>query len=499
MKRSVFQCRFLSDVILNASAATEGNNRTINYIPGAALLGVAASNYDSFGADSYMVFHSGQVRFCDGHLFQQQRSIKIPAAFYVKKGEKLDSGCDVFVHHRIDEKLKDEWRSNGIQIKQQRDGYMIQNGNGYQMIKELKDFSIKSAYDRETRRAKDEKMFGYEYMSAGLEWEFYVDFEQDAEYLMEKVKISLEGRRKLGRSKSAQFGLVEIQHISDEDIKSYNDNIPEFMVFYAESCLAFINEYGLPTLTPTAADFGVEGEICWGKSQILTRTYAPWNQKRLTRDGDRICIDKGSVIIIHRTGAFDANLVLKGVGIYRNEGFGSVLVNPDFLNTDERGVSNIVFNNGVDPKNQFVSLSSEKIEIIENDPLIQFLKNMEGRVKSDNEILEAVRHFTDDKANSIIYKKIKPSQWGGIRERSSRADNLSHLRELLFGEKQGKDGIEFKKELGYLTHGIAAEDWRERRRLEKLKTWILDRGETAPQATIVLAAAMAKKASSKKK
>ena len=40
------------------------------------------------------------------------------------------------------------------------------------------------------------------------------------------------------------------------------------------------------------------GRINWEKSQILTKSFAPWNYTRKTRDADRVCIDKGSVIIV---------------------------------------------------------------------------------------------------------------------------------------------------------------------------------------------------------
>ena len=58
MKRLNFRIKFVTDIILNATAATEGNNNTLEYIPGAALLGIAAQGYDSLGNDAFDVFHS---------------------------------------------------------------------------------------------------------------------------------------------------------------------------------------------------------------------------------------------------------------------------------------------------------------------------------------------------------------------------------------------------------------------------------------------------------
>ena len=38
-----FKCTLLSDVILNQKAATDGPNKTLDFIPGSSFLGIAAS------------------------------------------------------------------------------------------------------------------------------------------------------------------------------------------------------------------------------------------------------------------------------------------------------------------------------------------------------------------------------------------------------------------------------------------------------------------------
>ena len=47
----------------SARAATEGDHQTLNYIPGAALLGWAAARLYDDMEDPFCVFHSGAVRF----------------------------------------------------------------------------------------------------------------------------------------------------------------------------------------------------------------------------------------------------------------------------------------------------------------------------------------------------------------------------------------------------------------------------------------------------
>ena len=128
MKILKFRCILQSDVILNQKAATEGPNKTLDFIPGSCFLGVAAASlYDDFEkmdetAKKKMItiFHSGKVRFGDAHPSKgNKRGLKIPASlFYPKLGNITDG--EVYVHHRIpDEKLSDkDFKSK--QIKQLR-------------------------------------------------------------------------------------------------------------------------------------------------------------------------------------------------------------------------------------------------------------------------------------------------------------------------------------------------------------------------------------------
>lgn len=44
-----FKCHLDSDVVLNQSAATEGSNSTLDFIPGNVFLGIVARHYDEFG------------------------------------------------------------------------------------------------------------------------------------------------------------------------------------------------------------------------------------------------------------------------------------------------------------------------------------------------------------------------------------------------------------------------------------------------------------------
>lgn len=486
MKKFNFKCKFITDVVLNSTAATVGNNTTLDYIPGAAFLGIAALSYKDFGNDAYDVFHSGKVRFSDGHLVETKRAFKVPASFFVKKGESLNDTESIFIHHQITAKQKEDLRKNGIQLKQQRFGFLVSDGSFLYKVEMAKDFTIKSAYDRNLRRSADKKMFGYEYIENGSEWSFFVEVDADNENLSKKIKNELIGKKRLGRSKTAEFGLIEISFEGEENENpNVKFEIGNEIFLYAESQLAFVNEFGYPTLTPEAKDFGIEGKIIWEKSQILTRSYAPYNTKRETREADRICIDKGSVFVVKVAGTIEKELLNRGVGLYLNEGFGKIMVNPDFLTSHSVKVK-------VKEKEKSTTKEKTKLlpipESLKNIPLMQYLENNVKQEQAEFDILKRVDDFII--INYEKYKKIRPSQWGGIRERARRVIDKEKLMELLFGEVDGKTMIE----MGYLTHGVAVNDWNERNRISILNKWITSFDDKdCRTATIVLAAAMAKK------
>lgn len=63
MIRIKFECKLLSDVIINQSAATDGNNSTLDFIPGNSFLGIVASHYAEYSKEDAMtLFQNMKVR-----------------------------------------------------------------------------------------------------------------------------------------------------------------------------------------------------------------------------------------------------------------------------------------------------------------------------------------------------------------------------------------------------------------------------------------------------
>lgn len=212
-----FTCHLESDIILNQKSASEGLNKTLDFIPGSCFLGIAASElYDTStpeaAKNSFYIFHSGNVRFGDAHpLNGKVRALRTPASLFYPKGMKVEDGT--YVHHFYD-RAEDKKDGNGkekqpMQLKQCRGGFYAFSKDVATKVDTTTTFSVKSAYDRTQRRAQDEQMFGYEALSAGIDMGFTV--EVDDERFREAICNALTGLKRVGRSRSAQYGLVSIE------------------------------------------------------------------------------------------------------------------------------------------------------------------------------------------------------------------------------------------------------------------------------------------------
>jgi len=458
-----FKCILKSDIIINASLATEGNMKTLDYIPGSNFLGIVAKDYDDWKKRglAYALFHSGEVSFGDAHLARDGKpSYAMPYSLYTNKldTEVRGENTKVWLHHALvsnEIRPKDE-EDNFIQLKQHRSGYFNKNGDFIPRVK--KQFALKSAQDRTTRKSRDSAMFGFESMSAGQEFIFSVDFKKgnpETEKIIGTIKQdlidALSGSQKIGKSKSAQYGQVNIEKIEDPDTFADGNFDKHRLLIYAESNLCFFNEYGQPTYQPSPKDFGLEdkGQFDWSASQVRTYSYSPWNTHRKTTDPQRDCIQKGSVLVFNLVeGSLRENPLLNHVGSFNSEGLGRVIYNPEFLTADEQALWNFKLIKP-DPKssNQQKTTDTEESNY---GTLGKFLLRKYTQAEKELAIGKAVQKFimgkTDkDKTHKSLFAHISTSQWGGIRSEATKSTNNRDLITSLFGEK------------GVLNVGVAAD------------------------------------------
>lgn len=430
-----FRCVALADLVISTASATEGVHGSLDFIPGGCFLGVAASRLYGAGGDrAWRLFHSGKVRFGDAHpSVGGVRGLRVPAALFRPKV----GGEERYVHHRVE----DFGKLLNLQLKQCRDGFYAFGPDAATQVDVSRAFAIKSAYDAEKRRSEDEKMFGYESIARGTEFLFEVEFDDDALDLRDDVVAALLGERRVGRSRSAQYGLVRIE-VARFDSASTSVGRQGEVVVYADGRLIFFDADGMPTFRPTPSQLGIDApdaSIVWGECQVRTFQYAPWNFKRQAFDADRCGIEKGSVFVVKSATAMSGTAY---VGAYRNEGFGKVVYNPDFLDV-------------VPGKNGLSRLQFRKAEVGENapgtrravdTPLLSFLRRERGRAGRTAAAYKLADEFV--KVNGGLFRgEVFASQWGTIRSIAMSSPDAIIER------------IE-----DYLGHGVARDKWEEKDR-----------------------------------
>jgi len=448
MYYQTYSCLLKQPVVLFEKAKTEVNLFTLDYIPGNVFRGVVATElYDEDKVEQTLdIFHKGEVQFGDANIIKNHnKSYKIPAICYkdkTKKNEWEDGRREVsvFLHEEITEgKIE-------VKVKAFKEGYFAESNQELEILNPEFGVRIKSAYDREKRTSKDEQLFLYRFLKKGQKFVFEIRA-KNKDYLT-LIHDKLEGIQYIGRSKTAEFGRVFIEKAGD--IKSYDDekdrlnDIPLSgnLTIYAESDLCFVDAYGEYTQQPSPEDLGVTGgKIDWKLSKIWLDRYAPWNGKRNTWDAERLIIKKGSVFVLEGVASIDAEKVTEGIGYFKAEGLGRIIIEPEFFNLIRD--NNTPIYELKDPKLPEPA-KKESGSTISN--LVKGLTEKQEQQDADHKIYKAINLFRED--NKHNFSGISASQWGGIYAVVRQASDDAELVPLLF-----------QKEEGYLCRGKLKDKW----------------------------------------
>ena len=464
MTRLNFICEFKSDIVLHSSSNTEGKVEKFNYIAGSNFLGMVARAYPLFKEDAFEVFHSGKVRFLDGHIIHDgQKTYHAPFSWFAPKGLNLSAAISeskLYNDHFVTSDEYEAFIEDGIQLKQQRGSFVTLDAK---VAKLDSNYRQKSAYDKKARRSQDSAMFGYYALAKGTKWAFSVEIDKQ-ELNVELIKKTLLESNRLGKSRSAEYGRVKITFVDEKDLnfpqilKPIGIANKEYIFLYAHSRLALTDDYGVNSYQPTLAALKLDDaiKIDWDKSQIRTSRYTPYVSIRHNRDPERLIIDKGSIIAIEVNAGFDVEAYSKkierGLGLYLSEGHGKVIVNPEFL---------------CDRKPQFKKSSQEDKTEFKEKPLGLIGTWLETQKKEEElnyELLKEVKLFI---SNHDV--KNKKSQWGQIRSLVRANTNGEDLYQALFDETEVNN---HKK--GFLLHGRAKDKWSSKL-IGALKNRVLDK------------------------
>ncbi len=427
--RYCYKVTLLADVVMSSLSSTEVSE-SLDYLSGSAFMGIAANylftenrkngkNYDVFDA----VF-SGKIRFLDAHpLIDGKRSFKIPLCLHKPKVKGAAK------KYRFEGKPLEEGE-NKIQMKQVRKGFFIADGGTWTKVEPEHQYTMKSSYDSETRRAQDNALFGYDALVKGSEWVFVMEFDDEKKDIAEELnKFFISKNHRIGKSKTSQYGNVEIKRDDSllSDCGTYEATENKYKV-YADSRLCFFDENGQPTFQPTPEQLGFkDGEILWNESFVRKYVFTPRNATRNAYDGDIACIDKGSVFTVKSETGHNGRKV---VGEYQSIGLGQIIVNPEFLkehpehlkDVDENDTKPAVQCNGplvawLESKQKEKDVEQKIAEQVnEARKLITWLESKQKEKDVEQKIAEKVTA-----AFASMPVGISPSQWGVLRAKARMA------------------------------------------------------------------------------
>lgn len=432
MKTNRYCCTITEPLILVKKEKTEQSTETLDYIPGNTFRGIVAASLFAMKEDSQKiddVLFNGKVQFGDAHLvIDNKRSYQIPAAIY-KDGEGK-----LFNHHM----LNDTDLKTLKKLKQYRKGYFIASDDNI-VIKNIEvGDRMKGSRDIEKRSSEKTGLFMYRYIKKGQIFEFEV--KSDDNTYLNTIKKLLDGKIKFfGKAKGAEFGgAIKIEFKEEEP--SQKKVLTKGTILYAESNLCFLNKYGEFTATPSAEQLtGIKNVVIdWEKSQLRFRTFMPYNYFRQNWDAERLIIEKGSVFVFKKIDEndkseieFDANFLNNGIGCFLTEGYGSVLVNPDFLSKKEVAVVQ-----------ETKSTNEVSIQDEAKNNIFNYLEAKHHQILLNINIQKIVDEFI--KKNSFS-EKITPTQWSNVFvattqavfQATSEIKDFKILTNLLFNEENG--------------------------------------------------------------
>lgn len=338
-----FSLKLVTNTIVSQNSSTSGDHQCLDFIPGAALLGVAASKlYSQLSPQaSDLLFQSGRVRFTDAlPECNGQAAWPMPLCWHHVKGDQV---LEVQQQgYRLNSAATfDPSRyalSDGLQPKQMRSGYITSSGA---VVNVEKNYELKTAINAETGGAATSQLFGYQSLKAGQGFHFSVIADEGVDQtLLQQVTDGLSGPARIGRSRSAQFGQVIIEPFKENQaLKVQEPEDKTLLRLWLLSDLALVDLIGNSLLAPDAEALGLPQGAQWLAEQsfIRTRSYAAFNAKRRCYDLQRQVISRGSVLVFRLPAPLNDDQIvsLEWAGLYQESGLGRMSVNPRLLASDQ--------------------------------------------------------------------------------------------------------------------------------------------------------------------
>ena len=336
-------------IIVSQSSASAAMHKTLDFIPGNAILGaIAAQCYAKLDEnDSWNIFHAGSVKFSNAYITSLEDeklipSYPVPLSWHVAKGESIYK--DEILNEEIyNHAHKDTVVMDGKQMKQCRSGYI--NTGKHECGVKLSS-STKTAIDFNTETIDKSKLFSYNHIQPNQRFIGFV--EAEAKFI-DEIKAALQNIKRIGRSRSTEFGRVRVSLLEPpiHEITIDQVNKGQFITIWLSSDCQILDNHCFPVLTPSGSDIGLkDAELVLSRSFINTHSTILYNRKRLGFDSEQTVINKGSVLVYEAKKDISVEqlsfLQQKGLGINKQQGLGEIIINPPWSQNSELEPINLV-------------------------------------------------------------------------------------------------------------------------------------------------------------
>lgn len=396
MPTTELRVTLLSEATFTADSATTGAATTLAYVPGATLYGAAAAALAPGRAGAlsrvafFQAFVAGEVRFSDG-LPEVSGEIALPCPLSLHGPKGGPSSGEAWNLARAERP--------GEQVEQLRGGFVTSSGHTFVPAVQR---GLRTAVGPDGR-ARDRHLYGLATLPAGLTFRARLEGADAA--LVDRVRDALAGRVSLGRSRSAELGLAEIVVAAAPAVPVEHGKTDQFVLLCASDLALRDRDTGAPTLHLTAAALGLPStyQILWDRTFVRSRRYSPFNGHRRRPELERQVIVAGSVITVQAPAAVERDEVRRwlanGVGEYRNQGLGQVLVDPTLLAS-----ARVPLCPAREPAADSLPLP--------NDALASWVAQQAATRRADEHAAEIVASLIEPLAEF----RVSRAQWGTVRQ-----------------------------------------------------------------------------------
>lgn len=358
MHRLTYHVTTLSPALFAVNVGDTNMVSTRDYIPGTVIMGLFAQKYihdRHLGDDAhidknfYPWFLQGALRFSNAYITTDAgidsiwRNFPLPVSIHHKKGDKST------VYDLLWLKNEDETQTRGIE------GFGRLDGNGLSVQPVQKSLNFHHQRDPETGTVQKGLIFNYEALDAHQTFEGDITGDKGA---LEQIRTMF-GKEQvvsIGRSKSAQYGKVRLQFLSDApedavtatiDASSINNNMISLtlrsntIIYHNHGFSTTKKEDFIRELQNTLGE-GIAIEHSFVRTDEVENFVSVW---RLRRPSE-VCFKAGSCFLLNGITPeiipHLMNLQYQGIGMRRGEGFGEIVFGwqreekPEFLETREK-------------------------------------------------------------------------------------------------------------------------------------------------------------------